>query len=257
MDLFLFLPISGIFISLVLVVFGVLALIIGYLVKVYWERKEKTTLVLLAFFLAYSTERLYAGLGEPRIILTHWVVEIDLGMIIAATALMIPIAIMKIRELYLFPPLVGTALVAVNTVSSFYRTTIVNLVNCIFYLAGYNLWNPLLDWVNFRYLRNDYVAVISNPVNVLLIPDLSYLYLIISGLILSLPTLILFSVIAWRERSGKALGFVLGLIIILIGGALSGGHALIYIIFEVTGISIIGVGITGLIDKYVYKTTET
>ncbi len=257
MDLLLFLPISGIFISLVIVVFAVLITIIVYLVRVYWKQREKSTLALLAFFLVYGIERFYAGLGEPRIILTHWVVEIDIGMILAATALLIPIAILKIRELYLFPPLVGIALVAVNTISSFYRDTIVNLVNFIFYLSGYDLWRPLLDFMNLRYIRNDYIAAFVNPVSALIIPDLSYFYLLISGILLALPALILFSIIAWREKSGKALGFILGLVTIFIGGALSGGHALMYIAFEVTGISIIGVGIFGLIDKYVYKKTET
>ncbi len=258
MDLFLLLPIIGIFISLVILVFAVLIIIIVYLVRVYWKQREKATLTLIAFFLIYGIERGYAAFGEPRVITTQWFIEINLGMILAAAALLIPIVLMKIRELYIFPPLVGAALVAVNTISSFYRTTIVNLVNCIFYLSGYNLWKPVLDWINIIYLRNNYVSVLANPVSTLLIPDLSYYYLIVSGIILALPALILFTIIAWREKSGKALGFVLGLIIIFIGGALSGGHALVYIVFEATGISILGLAITGLIDKYLlHKRTET
>lgn len=257
MDLFLFLPISKLFISLVIVVFAVLIIIIGYLVRIYWKQREITTLTLLAFFLVYGIERAYAGLGEPRIIICQWFIEINLGMILAASVLLIPIVLMKIRELYTFPLLVGTALVAVNTISSFYRTTIVNLVNYIFYLSGYNIWKPILDWINILYLRNNYISAFANPVSALLIPDLSYFYLLVSGILLALPALILFTIIAWREKSGKALGFVLGLIIIFIGGALSVGNALIYIVFEVTGISILGAGITGLIDKYVLKKPKT
>ncbi|MFB0561969.1 MAG: hypothetical protein ACETWM_12270 [Candidatus Lokiarchaeia archaeon] len=257
MDLFLFLPISGIYISLVIVVFAVLVTIIGYLVKVYRERREKTTFALLAFFLAYGVLRFYEGLGEPRVILTQWVIEISLGIILAATALLIPIALLRIKKLYLFPPIVAVALLVVNSISSLSRDTTVHFVNLMFYLNGYNLWNPLLDWINIRWIRNDYIAAIVNPVDALLIPDLSYLYLLISGLLLALPAIILFSIIAWREKDGKALGFTLGLVIIFIGGAISGTHALIYIVFELAGISIIGAGIIGLIDKYVYKKTET
>ncbi|MBS7251605.1 MAG: hypothetical protein KIH08_13605 [Candidatus Freyarchaeota archaeon] len=257
MDLFLLLPIIGIFMSLVIVVFAVLITTIGYLVRVYWKQREKATLTLIAFFLIYGIERGYAGLGEPRIITTQWFIEINLGMILASAALLIPIVLLKIREFYTFPPLVGAALVAINTISSFHRTTIVNLVNYIFYLSGYNLWKPILEGINTLYFRNNYIAAFANPVNSLLIPDTSYFYLIVSGILLALPALILFTIIAWRQKSGKALGFVLGLIIIFIGGALSGGHALVYIVFEVTGISILGAGITGLIDKYILKKPKT
>jgi hypothetical protein len=226
-------------------------------VKVYYKNREKTTLILLAFFLVYTIERVHSGLGEPRIIITSWVVEIAIGIIIAATALLIPIAIMKIRELYIFPPLVGIALIAVNAISSFSRNTIVQLANIIFYLLGYDIWYPLFDLMNSVYIRNEYLAPVLNPVSAYLIPDVSYLYLLILGLLLALPTIILFAIIAWREKDGKALGFVLGLIIIFTGGALSGSHALVYVAFEIAGISIIGAGITGLIDKYVYKKTLT
>lgn len=257
MDLFQFLPISGIYVSMVIAVFAVLIAIIAYLVKVYRERREKTTFALLAFFLTYGLLRFYEGLGEPRVILTQWIIEINLGIILAATTLMIPIAIMGIKKLYFFPPLVATVLVAVNTITSLSRDTMVQSVNFMFYLTGYNIWYPLLDWINIRWVRNDYLAAIVNPVDALLIPDTSYLYLLVSGLLLALPAIILFSFIAWREKDGKSLAFSLGLVIIFVGGVVSATNALIYITFELVGISIIGAGITGLIDKYVLKKTGT
>lgn len=125
----------------------------------------------------------------------------------------------------------------------------------MFYLTGNNIWYPVLDWINILWVRNDYLAAIVDPVDALLIPDTSYLYLLVSGLLLALPAIILFSYIAWREKDGKSLAFALGLVIIFVGGVVSATNTLIYITFELVGISIIGAGITGLIDKYVLKKT--
>ncbi|MFB0562149.1 MAG: hypothetical protein ACETWM_13180 [Candidatus Lokiarchaeia archaeon] len=243
------------FLVLRVVIIAVLVLISAYLVNVYTKQREKATLALLAFFLVYLLERVYAVLGEPYIIITSWVVEISIGMILSATALLIPIVMMRLRDFYIFPPLVGIALVAVNAISSYYRDLIVYLFNSIFYLMGLDIWYPTLDLINSVYIQNDYIALLANPVNILFIPDLSYTYLLISGILLALPAFMLFAILAWREKSGKALGFLIGLIIIFAGAAYSANQG--YIPFELIGICIIGVGIFGLIDKYVYKKTET
>lgn len=233
----------------------VTAAIIVYLFNVYVKQREKVTLVLLAFFSVYMLERVYAFLEEFNLIITSWVTEISMGMILSATALAIPIAVMKLRELYVFPPVVGIALVAVNVVSSYSRELIVYLFNIIFYLTGFNLWYPYIDLINRVYLHNSYIALFANPVNVLLIPDQSYSYLLISGVLLAVPAFIMFIILTWREKSGKALGFLLGLIIISVGAAFSADQP--YIPFELIGISIVGLGIFGLIDKYLFKKTET
>ncbi len=237
------------------VIITVLVTIIAYLVNVYSKQREVATLTLLAFFLAYLAERVYAVLGEPHIIVTNWVVEISIGMVLSATALLIPIVMMRLRDFYIFPPLVGIALIAVNAVTSYYRNLIVQLYNIIFYLMGFNIWYPALDLINRVYIQNDYIALFANPVDVLLIPDLSYTYLLISGILLALPAFILFAILAWREKSGKALGFFIGLIIIFAGATVSANQG--YIPFELIGICILAAGIFGLIDKYVYRKTET
>nr|MDO8080984.1 hypothetical protein [Candidatus Freyarchaeota archaeon] len=237
------------------IVIAVSAAIIAYLVNVYAKQREKVTLVLLAFFLVYSLERVYAFLGELHLIITSWVIEISIGMILSAAALAIPIALMRLKELYALPPLVGIALVAVNMVSSYSRELIVYLFNIIFYLMGFNIWYPTIDLINRVYLQNSYIALFANPVDVLLIPDLSYTYLLISGILVALPTFVMFAILTWREKSGKALGFLIGLIIISAGAAFGANQP--YIPFELIGISIIGLGIFGLIDKYVFKKTET
>ncbi len=243
------------FIALRVVIIAVVVVISAYLVNVYTKQREKTTLVLLAFFLVYLLERVYAVLGEPHIIITNWVVEISIGMILSATALSIPIAMMRLRDFYIFPPLVGIALVAVNTISSYYRDLVVQLFNVIYYLMGFDIWYPTLGLINSMYVQNDYIALLANPVDILLIPDLSYTYLLISGILLAIPAFMLFAILAWREKSGKALSFLIGLIIISAGAAYSANQG--YIPFELMGICIIAAGIFGLIDKYVYKKTET
>jgi hypothetical protein len=236
------------------VTIALVAAIIVYLGNVYVEKREKVTLVLLAFFLVYMLERIYAFLGELNLIITSWVTEINIGMVLSVTALAIPIALMKLRELYVFPPVVGTALVAVNMVSSYSRDLIVYLFNIIFYLKGYNIWYPLIDVLNRAYLQNSYFALFANPVDALLIPDQSYIYLLMSGILLALPAFIMFSILVWREKSGKALGFLIGLIIISAGAAFSANQP--YIPFELIGISIIALGIFGLIDKHLFKNVK-
>ncbi len=111
--------------------------IIAYLVKIYRERGEKTTFALLAFLFAYGFLRFYEG----RRTLRHSnsiVIEIKLGIIVAAATLMTLIALMRIKKRYSFPPLVVVALVAVSTITSFSRDTTVYFINFMLYLTGYN-----------------------------------------------------------------------------------------------------------------------
>lgn len=230
--------------------------IIFYLTKVFVEKREKVTIILISFFVAYLLERIYAFLGELKIITGSWVVEISIGMALSATALAIPVSIMRIRELYLFPPVVGTTLIVVNMVSSYSRQLIAYLFNVIFYLTGFNIWYPTIDLINRMYFENnEYIAILANPVDTLLIPDQSYKYLYMSGILLAAPAFILFAVLTWRERSGKALGFIIGLITIAVGASVAIEEA--YAPFELLGISIMALGIFGLIDKYLFKKTET
>ncbi|MEM3526114.1 MAG: hypothetical protein QXV37_01760, partial [Candidatus Jordarchaeaceae archaeon] len=125
----------------------------------------------------------------------------------------------------------------------------------IFYLTGFNIWYPIIDLFNRTYFENEYIALLANPVDTLLIPDQSYRYLLLSGILLAIPTFILFAVITWREKSGKALSFIIGLIIISVGAAISANQP--YVPFELIGISIIALGIFGIIDKYIFRKKET
>ncbi|MEX2722420.1 MAG: hypothetical protein Q6367_000885 [Candidatus Freyarchaeota archaeon] len=244
-----------IFILVRLLIIVILVAIIAYLAHVFIKKREISTLVLLAFFLVYCSERVYAVLGDSHLIINDWVLEISLGMILSTTALMIPIVMLRFRDFYIFPPLVGIALIAVNAVSSYYRNLVVYLFNIIFYLMGFNIWYPVVDLINTLYIQNDYIAMLANPVNSLLIPDPSYVYLLVSGGLLAAPSFILFAILAWREKSGKALGFLIGLLIILSGAAISTDVG--YLPFEIVGIGIVAAGIFGLIDKYLYKKNIT
>ncbi|MEM3586734.1 MAG: hypothetical protein QXO71_05355 [Candidatus Jordarchaeaceae archaeon] len=231
------------------------------LAKHFIERKQIVTLLLVIFFGMFSATYIvyYLILIDVfQLDVTSYLLFTSL--IYFAVILLVGLVMLKLRELYLLPELIVTIAAIHYNILDSSNTSLANMLHFISYtLTGHLIGQ---EWFlipsrtydpsflqNFPYFEN--IKPFLNPLSII-IPDIPILAMGIYITLLSAPTIILFYYIAWKNKSGRSLGFALGLTILEINMAYwlpVETHALI----TITATAIFTLGIFGILNKIIEK----
>jgi len=229
-----------------------------YLAKHYVRTRNTVTLLLVVFFAMFSLTWLGYWL------ISTWVLNFDIvtyilyvSLIDFGVILLIGLVMIRLKELYLLP--VSVLLIAYfhEYSLSLNRDLSVNIVQFLSYanygrLAG-DPWYILLSNLSAGSLvpppYNEILDLLFNPVSIM-IPRIDVTIISIYLFIISAPTFILFYVIAWRNRSGRSLGFAVGLTVLNLN-FVSGLNEEVLAITTLIATVFFALGIFGIFDRIV------
>ncbi|MHA1364307.1 MAG: hypothetical protein ACTSP1_17545 [Candidatus Freyarchaeota archaeon] len=198
-----------------------------FLIRRYVENRQPLTLLLVSFFALiavffYFINIIYAG----SLLVDPIMAELSFYAVSFGVVLLIVLAMLGWRELYFLPPLLTTIVIYQEYIFHLNRTYIINFFQFVSVIStGSPIGNPF--FIVLKKLNPGLVLEGSiNPglLNLLFDPlslaipnvviGIAILYLVVVGTV----TIIFFSYLAWRNKSGRSLGFAIGLTIILVGG---------------------------------------
>nr|MDO8081390.1 hypothetical protein [Candidatus Freyarchaeota archaeon] len=232
-----------------------------YLAKHFAKRKQVVTLLLVIFFAMFAATYVVYYLiliDVLQINITTYV--LFTALLYFAVILLVGLVMLKIRELYLLPELIATiAIIHYNVLDTANMLTGDSLQLLSYYFTGQFIgqsWFLIPDRTfNPGFLQNlpyfETIKPFLNPLSVI-IPDVPIVAMGIYIMIISAPTIILFYYIAWKNRSGRSLGFALGLTLLEVNMAYwipVEIHAIITVIATI----VFALGIFGIIDSVIKK----
>jgi hypothetical protein len=249
--------------SLLIIISAIYAVSAVYLANHYRKKRLNITLLLIAFFAVSSI--LYFGYYLDIIT----VLPINNVMVIpffALTAfgilLLIAIVMIGYKELYLLPPFIAAIGLINIYVAESALTTTINLLQYFSYVATGSFvgetWLVVLTQsspVVVALINSDpFLTSLNNLLNPLFATSTqTYLSILaIYMLVISAPAIVLFFFLARRNRSGRSLGFALG-IIAMDMSALLGLNQVTSAIIMVVAAALFVLGITGVFDKLIPK----
>ncbi|MEX2724691.1 MAG: hypothetical protein Q6367_012445 [Candidatus Freyarchaeota archaeon] len=249
--------------SLLLTISAISAVPAVYLANHYRKRKQKITLLLIAFFTLSSLFYFGYYLDIITVMPIENVMVIPFfALTVFGILLMIAIVMLGIREIYLLPPfIVSVALIHIYVVDSA-RTTIIIILRYVSYVVTGNLvgepWMIALKALSpvFVSLTNSdpYLGMLSkilDPLSVI-IPQAYLPVLAFYMIAISTPAIIVFLFLAWRNRSGRSLGFALGIIAVDLSSLL-GADQMTHAIIMVGATVLFALGVFGVLDKLIPK----
>jgi hypothetical protein len=171
---------------------------------------------------------------------------------------------MEIRELYLLPPYVATIATFHYFILDYTRSEVYLGIQYLSYVSTGQLigqsWYVILGNLDPSLLRTlPYYLNIEpfiDPLNVIYPPT----HIIVMGIyimIISAPTILLFYYIAWKNRSGRSLGFALGLTILMVNMFYQRVSPEIQAVVTLVGTLIFALGIFGILDRLMPKIEES
>ncbi len=236
----------------------------AYLTKRFFERKQIVTLIIITYFAMFSATWIGYFLILLDIFQIHpYVYIVFTSLIDFSVVLLVGLVMMEIRELYLLPPYVATLAAIHYFILDYTRTeaylgtqylslvTTGQFIGQSWYVILGNLDPSLLR--TLPYFLN--IEPILDPLNVAYSPT----HLIVMGIyimLLSAPTILLFYYIAWKNRSGRSLGFALGLTILMANMFYQRVSPEIQAIVTLVGTIIFALGIFGVLDELIPKIEE-
>ncbi|WXG39583.1 MAG: hypothetical protein WED07_01905 [Candidatus Freyarchaeum deiterrae] len=192
-----------------------------YLARHYIRTRNKITLLLFVFFAMFSLTWLGYLLISNGVfefdIVTYilYVSLVDFGVI-----LLIGLAMIKLRELFLLPASILLIAYFHEYALSASRDQLINSIQFLLYINyGQVLGNPLYivigDIMNGppQVLYSEILDLLFNPLSVI-IPRIDLTIISIYLLVISAPTIVLFYYLSWKNRSGRSLGFAIGLTVL-------------------------------------------
>lgn len=248
---------------LLLIISAIYAVCVVYLANHYRKKRINITLLLIAFFAFGSIFYFgyYLALTGVLPISSNWDI-IFAALTIFGILLLIALVMIGIKELYLLPLLiVSIGLIHIYLVD-WARSMTVYLIRYVSYLVtGVFLDNPWL--IVFKDVSPTLVSLITTDpfIGVLnslldpippLIPQAYLTVLPFYMLGLSIPAIILFSFLTWKNRSGRSLGFAIGVIVADINLLLSASGDISASVMIVAAV-FFALGIFGVFDKLVLK----
>jgi hypothetical protein len=232
-----------------------------YLAKHFAERRQIVTLLLVIFFGMFSATYIvyYLILVDVfQLDITSYILFTSL--LYFAVILLVGLVMLKLRELYLLPELIATIAVIHYYILDTANTLTANIlqflsliftgqfIGQVWFLIPDRTYDPSF-LQNLPYFET--IKPFLNPLSVI-IPDVPIIAMGIYIMIISAPTVILFYYIAWKNRSGRSLGFALGLTLLelnMIYWIPVETHATI----TITATIIFALGIFGIIDTIIKK----
>ena len=229
--------------------------------KLFAKRRQAVTLLLVIFF------GMFSGIYIVYYLILIDVLQINIttyvlftSLLYFAVILLVGLVMLKLKELYLLPVLIATIAIIHYNVLDTSNTLMGNTLQLLSYtftgqVIG-QLWYLIPDKTyDPSFLQNlpyfETIKPFLNPLSII-IPDVPTATMSIYIMLLSAPTIILFYYIAWKNRSGRSLGFALGLTLLEVNMMYwipVETHATI----TITATIVFTLGIFGIIDQIIKK----
>lgn len=201
-----------------------------YLVRHYLEKRKILTWLFVLLFVWLASFFFVDFLVVTDVIQLD-VIMLSLFAFLIATGIIATIGLVMLgfKSIYLLPTLIVLIIFFYNQTSVSNYNYLVNSIQLLSYLSTGNFlaepWFIILKDVfpNFfvqRLLVTNLLNLLFDPI-ALIFPNSTVLILSIFEGALAVPTTILFYYLAWKNRSGRSLGFALGLTTYLILGVIT------------------------------------
>lgn len=233
-----------------------------YLFSRYLQNRESLTLLFVSFFGVMPIFWVVNFLTAAGILEFNLTVTLEYTYLIGTTLLaIIGLVLLGIKYIYALPPLPVILAYIQQTQVDSRSSDMINLIRVIYLnLTGHFLGDPWFISLKIIYpnlfLANQQITTILNYLYDPLAPSQT----MILGIWLSLiifPTTILFYILAWKNRSGKSLGFALGLTTFILVGlmtaSLTSAPRDLYNVLTLVASAFFILGILGLLDKIIKR----
>ncbi|WXG39924.1 MAG: hypothetical protein WED07_03715 [Candidatus Freyarchaeum deiterrae] len=238
-----------------------------YLVRHYLEKRKILTWLFVLLFVWLASFFFVDFLVVTDVIQLD-VIMLSLFAFLIATGIIATIGLVMLgfKSIYLLPTLIVLIIFFYNQTSVSNYNYLVNSIQLLSYLSTGNFlaepWFIILKDVfpNFfvqRLLVTNLLNLLFDPI-ALIFPNSTVLILSIFEGALAVPTTILFYYLAWKNRSGRSLGFALGLTTYLILGVITIPPGIV--IRGLSGVTLmfaaalfLALGILGVFDKLISK----
>ncbi|WXG39926.1 MAG: hypothetical protein WED07_03725 [Candidatus Freyarchaeum deiterrae] len=249
-------------------IFAVFAVCTAYLIRHYFENREKLTWLFIAYFAVISACFFVSSL------IVMDVLNFSLGLAIGYTFLIgsaitatIGIVMLGAKQLYTLPLFVVIVAFFHSTLLESNYVQLINSIQTFSYLSTMQfIGSPLyialqIMFPNFaplgQQLGTTLLNLQLNPLSVL-IPNTASLIIVPYNSAIAIPTIILFYYLAWTNRSGKSLGFAFGLTTNLILGLMVsvliiGVRSIDVMVLYLIGAVFYASGIFGVFDRLMKK----
>jgi hypothetical protein len=237
----------------------------AYLAKRFVESRQIVTLLIITYFAMFSATWIVYYLILVDLLQVHpYVYIVFTSLIDFSVVLLVGLVMMEIRELYLLPPYVATIATFHYFILDYTRSEVYLGIQYLSYVSTGQLigqsWYVILGNLDPSLLRTlPYYLNIEpfiDPLNVIYPPT----HIIVMGIyimIISAPTILLFYYIAWKNRSGRSLGFALGLTILMVNMFYQRVSPEIQAVVTLVGTLIFALGIFGILDRLMPKIEES
>lgn len=246
-----------------LVVSVLFAALAVYLVKRYFETRQNFTLLFIALFAEIVLFTSVAFLVVTDILNYDVLPILNYMFLVSATIVaVIGLVMLEVKSFYTLPLFVAAlALLNYNILNSNY-TQVVYLIQILSYAYTRQfIGNPLFITLKIMFPN---IAPASQTTSIILNLLFNPLSIIFSnnatGIMdlyiaaIAIPTTVLFYILAWRNKSGRPLGFALGLTTYIVMGFLTntdliGFRSLAMMVLILIGLAFFAAGVLGLFDK--------
>ncbi len=254
----------GIYEPLTFVIIAVLNVVCSvYLVRRYLEKREKITWLFIAFFAILSVfffvnfligvDILYFDLRE-MLLYTY--------LIGATIVAVIGLVMLGVKQIYALPPLVTILAFFHQSVLDSNLTVMMNFIQAFsYYSTGQFIGATWFITLKAMFPNLVVQGLQASTVLNLLFDPLAIFQRTIIGIYLAVivvPTTVLFFILAWKNRSGRSLGFALGLATNIIVGFMSAATTAVVSrgfvnVLTLTAAIFFVLGIVGVFDKLMKK----
>nr|MDO8082479.1 hypothetical protein [Candidatus Freyarchaeota archaeon] len=238
-----------------------------YLVRHYFEKRKVLTWLFVLLFVWLASFFFVDFLAVTDVIPLD-IITISLFAFLIATGIVatIGIVMLEFKTMYLLPTLIVLIIFFYYQILDSNYTNLVDSIRYFSYVAMDNFvvypWFIILKamFPNFfvqRLLLTNLLNLLFDPIAIIF-PNPTILTLSLLEGALAVPTTILFYYLAWKNRSGRSLGFALGLTTYLILGIMT--IPIGVVIRGLPGVSLmfiaalfLALGILGPLDKLISK----
>lgn len=228
-----------------------------YLARHYFKVRNIITLLLVVFFVMFSLTWIIYFLIATGVfqfdIVTYilYVLLVDFGVI-----LLIGLFMVRFKELYLLPASILLIAYFHEYALSASRDRVIGSIQFISYATqghligepSYVILNSMFDF-SFIAPYNTLFDAFFSPLSIL-VPRIDIFIVSLYLFIISTPTIILFYYIAWKNRSGRSLGFALGLTVLNFNLIFGINESILSVITLMATVLFI-LGIFGIFDRII------
>jgi hypothetical protein len=225
--------------------------------------REKLTLLFVALFAIIAIFTSVAFLIVTDVINYDVLPVLNyMFLVSAAIVAVIGLVMLEVKPLYILPIFVAAlAFIHYSILNSNYALSVYLIQGLSYAYTGQPIGNPLFITLKTVFpniapvsqLTSIILNLLFNPLSIML-PNIATSIMDLYIAAITIPTTVLFYILAWKGRSGRSLGFSLGLTTYLIMGflvdtELIGFRSLAMMVLVLIGLAFFALGIMGPLDK--------